>query len=259
MAEEVLSERRGAVQVVTLNRPDNLNALTTPMELRYIELLAEADADPEVAAVVVTGAGRGFCAGVDMGELALVGSEDEVASIPAEQRTGPLRLRKPLIGALNGATAGMGFVHASFCDYRVVAETAKLSTSFTRRGLVPEYAVSWLLPRIVGLGAALDLLISARVMSGREAFEIGFANRVVDAAEVLPTAVAYAEELAANCSPAAMATTKRMVYEQLEQDFARALGGSFDEMRRALAAPDASEGINSFRERRLPRFAPLGD
>jgi enoyl-CoA hydratase/carnithine racemase len=259
MSEAVLVESRGAIRLLTLNRPENLNALTTPMELRYIEALAEADADPAVAAVVVTGAGRGFCAGVDMGELAQVGSETPLESIAPEVRTAPLRLRKPLIAAINGPAAGMGFVHAMFCDYRVVARSAKLSTSFTRRGLVPEYAVSWLLPRLIGVGNALDLLMSGRVIEGEEAHRLGLANQALATEEVLPAALAYAEELSANCSPDAVATTKRMVYDQLEQGFDQALAESFAAMLSALEKADAVEGIASFRERRPPRFAPLGE
>lgn len=254
---EVLVESRGGVRLLTLNRPDSLNALTTPMELRYLEALREADADPAVSAVVVTGAGRGFCAGVDMGELALIGGERQFEPIPPELRTGPLRLRKPLIAAVNGPAAGMGLVHATFCDYRVIAESAKLSTSFTRRGLVPEYAVSWILPRLIGLGNALDLLVSGRVIEGEEAGRMGLANRVLPAADVLPAALAYAAEVSESCSPAAVAVTKRMVYDQLERGFDQALAESFEAMLRALAAPDAVEGVASFRERRPPRFPPL--
>jgi enoyl-CoA hydratase/carnithine racemase len=258
-AAEVLVERRGAVLLVTLNRPQSLNALTRSMELRYLEVLREADADSEVAAVVVTGAGRGFCAGVDMGELALIGGEEEEPPIPPEVRAGPLQLRKPLIAAVNGAAAGMGFVHAMYCDFRFVAETAKLSAIFTRRGLVPEYAISWLLPRIVGVTAALDLLMSGRIVSGRESLEIGLANRVLPSEEVLPAALSYAAEMVEHASPYAMAATKRMLYEQLDQGFDEALAGSFAAMLEALREPDAIEGIASFRESRPPRFAPLGD
>jgi enoyl-CoA hydratase/carnithine racemase len=259
MSEEVLVESRDGVRLLTLNRPDNLNALTTSMELRYIEALGEADADPAVAAIVVTGAGRGFCAGVDMAELAHIGSDEPLEAIPPEVRSAPLRVRKPLIAAINGPAAGMGFVHAMFCDYRVVAETAKLSTSFTRRGLVPEYAVSWLLPRLVGVGVALDLLMSGRIVVGEEAAGLGLANRALPADEVLPAALAYAGELVDNCSPGAMAVTKRMVYDQLQQGFGQALGESFEAMLTALEQPDAIEGVASFRERRPPRFAPLGN
>jgi enoyl-CoA hydratase/carnithine racemase len=194
-----------------------------------------------------------------MGELALIGGEEEQPPIPPELRTGPLRLRKPLIAAVNGAAAGIGFVHMMFCDFRFVAESAKVSAIFTRRGLVPEYGISWLLPRIIGVTAALDLLMSGRIVSGAELLEIGLANRLLAAEEVLPAALAYAEEIAEHASPYAVAATKRMVYEQLDQGFEEALAASFAAMEEALRGGDAIEGIASFRQSRPPRFAPLDD
>lgn len=252
------TERHGEVLVVILNRPDRLNALTTRMELRYLDILREADDDPQTGAVVVTGAGRGFCAGFDMAELALIGTSEQAPPIAPDLRTSPLRLRKPLIAAINGPAAGMGLVHALYCDYRLAAESARLTTAFTRRGLVPEYGVSWLLPRIVGLSAALDLLLSGRSVLATEAREMRLVDRVCPPGRVLEDAISYAADIVANCSLSAVATTKRMVYAQLECDFQTALSESFQTMLAALAKEDAIEGVASFRERRAPRFAPLG-
>ncbi len=205
----VLAERRGAVLVLTLSRPERLNAWTDAC-------LDAAEDDPEVRAIVVTGAGRGFCAGADLSDLELGATTDIAEAVLRDRprpRTFPLTVRKPTIAAINGAAAGLGLVEALYCDLRFATPEAKLATTFVQRGLVAEYGISWLLPRLVGYSTALDLLLSGRVIRGEEALRLGLVDRV--SAQVVDDAVAYAAELAAHSSPWSMATVKAQVQADL--------------------------------------------
>lgn len=257
----VLSERRGAVLVLTLNRPERLNAWTDALEVEYFAQLEAAEADPEVRAIVVTGVGRGFCAGADFDVLEDAtdgerGAPDHIVN-RVRPRNFPMTLRKPLIGAINGAAAGLGLVEALYCDVRFCVPGAKLTTAFVRRGLIAEYGVSWLLPRLVGVSRALDLLLSGRVMLGEEAHRIGLVDHLAEPEELLDAAVAYAADLTANCSPASMAIIKAQVQRGLDQTFSE----NFDEAEELIAAsferPDAAEGVDSYLEKRPPDFPPL--
>jgi enoyl-CoA hydratase/carnithine racemase len=254
----VLRERRGNVLVLTLNRPDRLNAWTDALEDRYFALLDEAVADPEVRAVVVTGAGRGFCAGADMDDLKLAG-EIDTATLPkrALPKHYPLGFRKPLIAAINGPAAGLGLVEAIYCDVRFAVPEAKFTTSFSRRGLIAEYGIAWLLPRIVGTGRALDLLMSARVINGEEARRIGLVDFLVEPADLLDRAVAYAQELASFCSPMSMSVIKSQVLEAIDSDFDTAVERADAAMLESFGHVDVREGVSSYLERRPPRFVPL--
>jgi enoyl-CoA hydratase/carnithine racemase len=257
MTDSVLTERHDDVLLVTLNRPERLNALTREMEQRYFQVLADADADPEVRAVVVTGAGRAFCVGADFAQL------DQLINAPGGYPvreipfTAPLTLRKPLIGAVNGPCAGIGFVQMLYCDVILVADDAKLTTAFSRRGLVAEQGVAWLLHRAVGPYRAADLLLSGRVVTGAEAVDLGLCNRCLPAAEVLPAAMAYAADLAAACDPRAMAVIKEQLRAAGNEDLAASVSRSEDLLREALTRPGFAEGVRSFQERRAPRFEPL--
>ena len=180
MSELVLAERRGPVLVLTLNRPERLNAWTDALEECYYDRLDAAEDDPEVRAIVVTGAGRGFCAGADMGDLEQGAGGADVEAVLRNRprpRAFPLTVRKPLIAAINGAAAGLGLVEALYCDMRFATPEAKLTTAFARRGLVAEYGMSWLLPRLVGYSTALDLLLSGRVVLGEEALRLRLVDR----------------------------------------------------------------------------------
>ena len=255
----VLAERHGAVLLLTLNRPERLNAWTDELEDEYYALLAAADADPEVRAIAVTGAGRGFCAGADMALLEQVSTGRAGVDRPARPpRTYPLTMRKPLIAALNGATAGLGLVEAVYCDLRFCVPDAKLTTSFARRGLIAEYGLSWLLPRLVGASRALDLLLSARVVLGEEALAMGLVDRVVPPEDLLATTLAYAQDLAEHCSPASMAVIKSQVRRHAELDLATAVEESGHLMRAAFQRPDMAEGVQSYLAGRPPAFPPLG-
>jgi enoyl-CoA hydratase/carnithine racemase len=256
----VLAEQRETVLVLTLNRPERMNAWTDALEDQYFERLAAAEADPAVRAIVVTGAGRGFCAGADLDDLAAVGATGEAADgavTDRPPRSFPSTIRKPLIAALNGAAAGLGLVEALYCDVRFATPTAKLTTAFARRGLIAEYGISWLLPRIVGVSRALDLLISGRVVLGDEAERIGLVDRVEPAERLVDEAVAYALDLARNCSPTSMAVIKSQVQRHLSATFAEAVADSDRLMLESFGWPDVAEGVTSYRERRPPAFPPL--
>lgn len=253
--DEVLSERRDAVLLLTLNRPDRLNAWTASMRQRYVDLLTEADDDPGVRAVVVTGAGRGFCAGADISALAEL---DADTYEPDDRSVAlPIHLRKPVISAINGPVAGLGLIAALFTDMRFTAADAKFTTAFSRRGLVAEYGIAWLLPKLIGVSRALDLLLSARTFTGTEAYELGLVDRVLPGDEVLDTALAYADMLARECSPASMAEIKQQVYTGLDSGLDTASSDAAQRMIQAFRRPDVREGVRSYLERRPAEFPPL--
>jgi enoyl-CoA hydratase/carnithine racemase len=259
-SEVVQMQVEDGVALLTLNRPDRLNAWTAEMEHAYFAMLEECAAAPQVRVIVVTGAGRGFCAGADMQALQAIGDGEMQASAEAaDQRpqTLPLSIPKPIIAAINGACAGIGLVQALMCDLRFAAEGAKLTTAFARRGLVAEHGISWMLPRLVGPARALDLLLSGRVVFAEEAHELGLVNRVLAPDRLLEATLDYAHEIVVNCSPKSMATMKRQVYTDLHRDLPDALAEANRLMLESFTAPDFSEGVTSFLERRDPRFAML--
>lgn len=257
MAELVLSSLDRGVLTLTFNRPDRLNAWTDALGRRYFDLLAEAEKDPRVRAVVVTGAGRGFCAGADFEALASIQQGTYEGEPDPRPNTFPVTIAKPVIAAVNGACAGLGLVHALMCDLVFTAEDAKWTTAFARRGLVAEYGLGWVLPRIMGQQRAMDVLLSGRTFTGREACEMGLALRAVPGDRLLEEARAYAGELAALSSPASMAVIKRQVWGDwvttLEESYQRAT----EEMLASFGRPDFAEGVASFVERRDPDFPPL--
>jgi enoyl-CoA hydratase/carnithine racemase len=270
MGEFLLTEVADGVALLTLNRPGRMNAWTPAMEGEYFAALEQCSHDADVRAIVVTGAGRAFCAGADMQDLQALGNgsapertdeHDRGHGSASDQRraqTFPLSIPKPIIAAINGACAGIGLVQALMCDLRFAADDAKLTTAFARRGLVAEHGISWILPRLVGPAHALDLLLSARVVLGREAAAMGLVNRSLPRERVLDEALAYARELVVNCSPASLATIKRQVHSDLQRNLSDALHEADRLMLRSFTEADFVEGVNSFLERREPRFAPLG-
>jgi enoyl-CoA hydratase/carnithine racemase len=235
-----------------------MNAFTVELEDQYHERLAEADADPEVRAIVVTGAGRGFCAGADLDLLKELAAGDlRLLSEHRRPQTFPATLRKPFIAAVNGAAIGAGLAYAVQADLRFVSETAKLGTAFSQRGLVAEYGMAWLLPRICGQAKALDLLFSSRIVSGDEVLRLGLADRLCPAETVLDEAVAYATELATTCSPASLAIIKDMVRRHWEIPLGDVARETVGLMRQSFAGPDVQEGVASFLEQRPSVFPPL--
>ncbi|MCW2968191.1 MAG: enoyl-CoA hydratase [Solirubrobacteraceae bacterium] len=259
MSEVVLCSIGDGVATLTLNRPERLNAWTQEMEGDYFDALAECAANPDVRAIVVTGAGRGFCAGADMGDLQSIGSEgiDVAAARERRPQTFALSIPKPIIAAINGPCAGIGLVQALMCDIRFAAAGAKLTTAFARRGLVAEHGISWVLPRLVGPARALDLLLSARVVLAEEAATLGLVNRVVEPEALLDQTLAYARELAELCAPSSLATIKAQVYADLQRSLPDALAETNQLMLASLQADDFREGVASFVERRPPAFPPL--
>src|SRR5947207_9183914 len=213
----VLYEVRDRIATLTLNRSDRLNAWTGGLARRYYSLLEDAAADPEVRVIVVTGAGRGWCAGADMDSLQGGGDSDDPGAVGLDRPIWfPTTIPKPIIAAINGACAGIGLCAALMCDLRFAAAAAKFTAAFVRRGLVAEHGSSWMLPRLIGHARALDLLYSGRVFLAEEALALGLVNRVVAPDALLDVVVDYARDLAANCSPTAMAAIKHQVYRHCE-------------------------------------------
>jgi enoyl-CoA hydratase/carnithine racemase len=244
------------VLTVTFNRPERRNGWSEELGAAYYEQLTKAAADPAVRAVVVTGAGKTFCPGADMQRLE--GLSAEGAQVAHLQVDVPRRFPKPLVAAVNGGCAGVGLVQALFCHVRFAAEGVRFSTAFARRGLIAEYGIAWLLTRLVGSGNALDLLLSARTFDAAEAKALGLVNRVVAPADLLPAARAYAADLAANCSPRAMAVIAEQVRAAADSSFDEALDHAYTLMDQFVGAADMREGVQAFVERRQARFAPLG-
>ncbi|HYH59648.1 MAG TPA: enoyl-CoA hydratase-related protein [Thermoleophilaceae bacterium] len=260
MSEVVTKSVESGVAVLTLNRPDRLNAWTPELGSAYFDLLEECAADDDVRAIVVTGEGRGFCAGADMQDLEALGAgEIDGAKRRQDNRpqTFPTTIPKPIIAAVNGPAAGIGLVLALMCDIRLIADDAKVTTAFARRGLVAEYGIAWILPRLVGIANALDLLFSGRVILGSEAAALGMAGRSLPAGEVREAAIAYARELATFSSPASMAAMKRQLYADLERPLAEGYEEAIRLMLESFERPDFAEGVASFVERREPNFAPV--
>jgi enoyl-CoA hydratase/carnithine racemase len=275
MYREIVYEVKDPVATITLNRPDRLNAWTDRMgdELRHA--LARAEDDPAVVGIVITGAGRGFCAGADLGNLSAIGrgeyrpeSDPALEASPGDADAPPslrgtyaylLSISKPILAAINGPVAGMALPIVCYCDLRLASEQASFTAAFSRRGLVAEWGSSWILTRLVGHANALDLLLSSRKLGAAEAARIGLVSRVVPPAELLPAARAWVEEAAATCSPTSMAIMKRQIYEDLMETLAHAERKSIRLMLESFGRPDFVEGVQSFLQKRPPRFARLGD
>lgn len=255
----VVISREGATMIITLSRPERMNAWTPTMETLYFDALTEAAADDKVRAIVLTGAGRGFCAGADMDDLSDIGASGELApsGIQARSKTFPLSINKPLIAAINGPCAGLGFVQAMMCDVRFAANGAKLATSFSKIGLIAEHGISWLLPKIVGLSHSLDLLMSGRVITAEDAYAIGLVNYLSEPGDVLTDALGYADRLARSASPKAMAVIKKQIYSHLLMDLDAALVDSDQLMRKAIGTKEMAEGVAAFGERRDPNYTGI--
>lgn len=255
------------VAIVTLNRPTRLNAWTDQMEAELRHATAAADADSGVRAIVLTGAGRGFCAGADMDRLTSItedssqgetaGSDGETAGTAAGRYTWFTEIRKPIVAAINGPCVGLGLVMACFADIRFASTSAVFSTTFARRGLIAEHGLAWLLPRLVGHANALDLLLSARKIDAQEAVRIGLVNFVAEDGTLREAALSYAGDLAANVSPRAMAVIKRQVYQAWDQDLRAAVRYADAEMIASFSTADFQEGVAHFVERRPARFTGL--
>jgi enoyl-CoA hydratase/carnithine racemase len=254
----ILYKVDSSVAVITFNRAERNNSMTRQMQKEYFDNLDRASQDPEVRSIVVTGAGKSFCVGADMDDLAALDPE-ETAKLEQDPRVTAYAtmIPKPVIAAINGPCAGLGFVHAVACDIRFAAAGIKLTTAFARRGLIAEHGVSWLLPNLIGVSHSLDLLLSARVVVAEEALELGLVNRVVQRDSVLDEAIAYAQDITTHCSPRAMAVMKEQIYGDRGKMFSEANDKANTLMQESFQWPDLKEGVASWVERRPPRFPPF--
>jgi enoyl-CoA hydratase/carnithine racemase len=256
--QDVLQDVVEGVATVTLNRPDKLNATTPAMAARVGAALRRCDSDPAVRAIILTGQGRAFCAGAD---LAVVGGGlDALADFVRDPATFPmdaLTIGKPVIAAVRGPVAGVGMAYVAASDLRFAAPDARFTTSFARLGLVGEYGLTWLLPRIVGRSAAADLLLSGRTIDAVEALRIGLIGEIVKDDDVLVRARAYADDLVRNCSPRSMAVIKQQVRDDADSDRSIAFARSLALMLESVQAPDLVEAMAAHADRRPPRFPDL--
>jgi enoyl-CoA hydratase/carnithine racemase len=274
--QETLYEVDARVATITLNRPDKLNAWTAIMEREVRGAMEEAERDEKVRLIILTGAGRGFCAGADMSLLSTVATEgldsvrraqavEPASGAPQGTREGTRAdfqkkysyfpaLSKPVIAAVNGPAVGLGLVIALYGDLRFASDAARFSTAFARRGLIAEYGMAWMLPRLVGHANALDLLFSARMIDAAEAFRMGLANRVIPQDAFREKVREYALDMASNVSPRSLRVMKRQIYDAMFQTLAEAFETSEREMLASLQCEDFKEGVAHFVEKRAPVF-----
>jgi enoyl-CoA hydratase/carnithine racemase len=270
--EVVLYGTEGGIATITLNRPHRANAWTGRLETAFRDSIARAETDDGVRVMVITGAGKFFCAGADSralemsseaGEyqtgitapLASPGNPEDPA---AATRLGFLRsLSKPVIAAVNGPAAGIGFVLVCCADIRFVAVDAKLTVSAPRLGLPAECGLSWLLPRLIGGSRATEILLSSRIVDGTEAAAIGLAHQAVAASDVLAVATEYARTLVRECAPSSLSATKQQLALDMERSFLESDQDSDRRLRVMMGSEEFREGVAALRERRAPRFMPL--
>jgi len=278
---DILYSVADRIATITLNRPDRLNAYTDRMAAGLKQVFADAAQDSSVRVIVLTGAGRGFCAGADMNLLQGIQSSGQrdtpaVADKDLAPRFtsgfGPnlddefgdmrrfayfMRTKKPIIAAINGPAAGIGLIMALYADMRFMSDKAVLTTAFAQRGLIAEHGISWLLPRLVGPANALDLLLSSRRISADEAREMGLVNKVFTSDAFMQNVMAYARLLAETVSPRSMAVMKAQVWKSYFQDFGEALVTADAEMHPSFKWPDFKEGVDHYLQKRSPKFADI--
>jgi enoyl-CoA hydratase/carnithine racemase len=275
MYETILYEVDDPVATITLNRPEAMNAWTNRMDHEIRDAVAKASADPAVVGIIITGAGRAFCAGADMKLLSNISSGNEssndagAAVAEGEAAAGSnddfdgrfpflMTTPKPIIAAINGAVAGMAFPFSLCCDLRVGTEKSLFLTAFAQRGLIAEWGLGWLLPKLVGPSVALDLLMSSRRVNGAEAKDLGLLNHLVDDPdELLNWCRNYITELAEKCSPTSIAIMKQQVYSHLHVGMGAAEAEAAQLMVESFGRPDFAEGVQSFIEKRSPSFSRI--
>ncbi|HMI93959.1 MAG TPA: enoyl-CoA hydratase [Polyangiales bacterium] len=276
--EDILYTVQERIARIALNRPKKLNAWTPAMEASVRRAMIAAAADDDVRVIVVSGEGRGFCAGADMGLLEGISSQaidvQRVVERGAQRAAGPaselgpavtahyggrfgylMSVHKPIIAAINGPCAGIGLVFALFCDFRFASTEAKLTTAFAKRGLIAEHGASWILPRLIGPANALDLLLSSRLVDGAEAERLGLVNRAFAHERFMSEVIAYARQLADSVSPRSMAVIKAQVWKSLFQDLGAALEVADGEMAKSFTSEDFKEGVAHFIEKRAAQFS----
>lgn len=270
--QETLYHVSDRVATVTLNRPDKLNAWTAVMEQEVRASIYEAEKDDKVRVIVLTGAGRGFCAGADMSLLGAIAQQglghagEHVLANSGNGHRANVRadfqkkysyfpsIQKPVIAAVNGPAVGLGFIISLYCDLRFASDGARFGTAFAKRGLIAEYGLAWLLPRLIGPANALDMLFSARLVDASEALRMGLVSRVFPQEGFLDGVLAYAKELANNVSPRSMRVIKEQVYNAMFQTLSEAFEASEKEMIQSLQCEDFKEGVAHFLEKRAAAF-----
>ncbi len=259
--DEVLYEVADHIATITLNRPERMNTISGPMLDQLTARLLEADADPDVRVVILTGTGRAFCAGLDLAEATRpgntgIGSGSVVSTNIDLKNTPPtvlFNMDTPTICALNGSAAGYGMDTALGCDIRVMARGAKLAAAFTKRGVVPESGGTWFLPRLLGWSKAAELIFTGRTLTADQCLEMGLASEVVDDAELPARARAIAAEIAAN-APLAVQASKRMMRMGLNETFNDHVHHVYLQLLPLFRTQDAAEGMKAFMEKRPAQF-----
>ena len=268
--EDILYRVEDGVAVVMLNRPDKLNAWRGEMDRDVRAAMRAASDDPAVKVIILTGAGKGFCAGADMNMLQTIQSGDASASRSVVNSHEPWdstanenfqkqyswfpAVPKPIIAGINGAAAGLGLIMALYCDIRFASDRAKFTTAFSRRGLIAEHGISWLLPRLIGFANAADLLYSARVVTAPEAKGMGLVSRVIPAEDFERDVMAYAKMLATEVSPRSLHEMKREIWAAQFQTLGQAIEAANGDMGPSFKSEDFKEGIAHYMEKRAPKF-----
>ena len=255
--ETLLLERDGPVAIITLNRPDRLNAYTVQMGMELFGALHELDMDDGTRAIVITGAGRAFCAGADLasGGDTFAGDRTWEKAAALEAKVKPWNMRTPVIAAINGPAVGIGATLPLSWDIRIASDKAKIGFVFTRRGIIPEANSTWLLPRLVGAAKAMDLMLTGRIVTAHEALDYGIVSRVVPHDALMDQVRALALDIAKNTAPVSVAITKRLLWRQLlDDDPVRAKAREDSLFYWIGKQPDAAEGVTAFLEKRDPAW-----
>ncbi|MGC1678129.1 MAG: enoyl-CoA hydratase-related protein [Candidatus Binataceae bacterium] len=268
---DIIYEKSDRIATVTFNRPAKLNSWTPKMGVETRSALMDAERDPNVGAIIMTGAGRAYCSGADMGALSEISAGRASATggntAPAQddwlaqqrvdyrnQYSYLLALKKPVIGAINGACVGLGFTTCLYQDIRIASDTARMGLIFVQRGLAIEHGSSWMLPRIVGLARAVEMAVTGRLVDAQEALAMGLVNRVVPADKLIETAREVAGHIANKCSPLGVAHAKGLVYKHLFTDLATAIHDDDVSMTAMTKSDDFKEGVKAFMEKRPAKY-----
>jgi enoyl-CoA hydratase/carnithine racemase len=266
--EQITYDVENFVATITLNRPDKLNAWTQKMEEELTAAIRGAAADDQVRVIILTGAGKGFCAGADMSLLSAISQEStprasfltdvstdgDVRADFRKKHAWLLSVPKPIIAAINGPSVGLGFIVPLYCDFRFASEKARFSAIFSKRGLVAEYGLAWMLPRLIGVGNAIEMIYTSKMVDAAEALRIGLVSRVMPEENFLGAVQAFARELASTVSPRSLRVMKRQIYTGLLQDLGEAFDLATEEMKGSFGTEDFREGVAHFLEKRAAAF-----